>query len=430
MASLLRLLTFRKTFGEAVMVLLAILSALIPYVSVVQKSHAYGIAAVGVFLAVSALLFDPRLVRMTIEVLKKSWAFWILAFVLILTQAILTLQGILTTWGLFKTLGYVIILFATFFLFSAATFREQRFLWPALGLMLLPVSLLGITGSFGMWGSIGSLQWKIPLLDIPPSRSVLRDQNFFALTTYIGVITSLYGFRIKGLVLPRPFWFLIVTCHLIAMLFAYSRAAFLAFGVTVLIWILTVRRLGVAARSIMGIGLGIGISSGIVWGLRNNAISSFLQVNMSLTGRELMWPLAVNLIAEKPFVGWGVGNLEGIFLDYSDKWVSSHNTFLDFSMMTGVAGGVALGIFILASIRNLFGGKKHLLEKRFLLSALAGLLIINQFITFTPGGIGFGCVVFTLMLGQANFMSKISNFSLHANLEAASCEDSLRHNAG
>jgi O-antigen ligase len=387
---------------EASVIVLAIIASLAPQASATGRSVGYAVSVGAAMTAVAVLSLNRRLLNVSMALAQKALAFWLLSLTLLSSQLVLAVVGKLSFWGAAKTSGYVVILAGSYFLLGVAALRRMAIVWPAVSLVLFGISLFGVLGSLGLGPDFSGIEWEIPVLGLRPTSSILRDQNYFALSCYIGLLGSCYGYQLRALGLPRPFWLMIVGGQLTAFVLAYSRAAYLALAVAGCIWLLTDPRLRGLGRSAVVLGLaGCGLAFA-VWIMTSEALRSFLQFGLRLTGRELLWSLSIRFIAENPVLGVGVGNLEELFLIHTQRWVSSHNTILDFALMTGVLGGLSLLIFILASVWRLIVRAGKSLERRFLLISLAGLLLISQFITFTPGGAGFGSLVFAVMLGQAN----------------------------
>jgi O-antigen ligase len=145
-----------------------------------------------------------------------------------------------------------------------------------------------------------------------------------------------------------------------------------------------------------------------------------------MSGREYLFGAALRALAERPLLGWGVGNVSeaiqrhlgwpqrsGSFAGYlfqqgiAREWASAHNGFLDYLIMTGIVGGLIYLWLILVSVARLWFASYRNLHRRFLLSATAGMLVAAQFTTHTVGGISFGSFMFTLLLGMANCWSTI-----------------------
>ena len=70
-----------------------------------------------------------------------------------------------------------------------------------------------------------------------------------------------------------------------------------------------------------------------VTGLFEQALSKYAERGVEETGRETLWPMAVDRFLTSPLVGVGESN---IFLPMSSKQVPPHNAFLHFALSSGV----------------------------------------------------------------------------------------------
>jgi O-antigen ligase len=78
----------------------------------------------------------------------------------------------------------------------------------------------------------------------------------------------------------------------------------------------------------------------------------------SLTGRTDFWPLAVNLIKERPIIGWGVNVIQtpiGVeFQEVTAGANQAHNALLEAALQAGIIGAAAFAISIIAMLVGSF----------------------------------------------------------------------------
>jgi len=285
----------------------------------------------------------------------------------------------------------------------AALLTGER-IWPFLGIVISGPSLIGILGSMGVL-QIGVKPWEIPILHIPWTKSLFMDSNYSAVVAFVGLVSSMYGCMLSNTRRLKLIWATLSIINFVSMSLCYSRAAYLATFMAATVWFLTSKKFRWYWKVMLTTSAVVTLVLLATWALKNPEIKAFLQVERGMTGRELLWPAAIKAIAERPLFGWGVGNVDDVVLSTVGHWVSTHNTFLDFAIMTGIPGVTALLWIITASVMPLLhktDGRSH--QKRFLLTLLSGLLTTTQFITFTPGGAGFASFIFALALGQANVL--------------------------
>lgn len=392
-------------------VIVVMIGSLTTYVnySYLSKTVGYVISVSFILFSSFTLLMNQKIVNIAWKLLLLSLWFWLWAFVFLGTQLIVAFQGDLSPEGLARTVGYLGIFTLTYFILGPAALLKGDTIWPFLGTVISGCSSIGILGAIGLL-KIGVKPWEIPILGVPWTQSIFMGANYFAVVAFIGLISSSYGYILSKTTRSKLYWGTLSTINTIALVLTYSRAAYLALLVSATVWILTSRKIRTRWKVVF-ILLMILILVSIVGLMQTNQeIRFFLQVKRKLTGRELLWPAAIQSISEKPFFGWGVGNVDDVVLSTVDHWRSTHNTFLDFAIMTGIPGLITLLWVIVASIWVLLRKKYWRVEDgRFLLTLLSGLLITNQFITFTPGGAGFASFILALALGQANTL-RVNSF--------------------
>jgi O-antigen ligase len=132
-------------------------------------------------------------------------------------------------------------------------------------------------------------------------------------------------------------------------------------------------------------------------------------VNEGAGGREILFPLAVDMVAHRPFLGWGLGSFESLYsifqplplaMETADK---AHNTYLEAAIDLGIpfASLLVLAILIVVA-RCLFGfhdrGRdRELAGLGFFVSVLAGIHALFDFHLQIPG---MACV-YAAVLGVA-----------------------------
>ena len=127
----------------------------------------------------------------------------------------------------------------------------------------------------------------------------------------------------------------------------------------------------------------------------------------SLTGRTDFWPFAVDLIEQRPVVGWGI-NVVASPAGYRFQQVlpgvsQAHNSYLEAGLMGGIPGAVAWGLSLLGVVIGAWRLPRSD-DRRFL---LIGGSILLQFYALTessPAWFGDMFIIYVLLLavyGQA-----------------------------
>ncbi len=168
----------------------------------------------------------------------------------------------------------------------------------------------------------------------------------------------LYHYKIR-----RHGWWLIPSALMLLMiaLIIMSRVAWLAGGMGILFVMATHRR----ARKFIWIGA---IGGGLFLLLSNLEflirLSSLFRLESGLSGREDIWPMALNVIADHPLFGLGPGMFKERFFFNAPFMTNglisgiskptAHNVFLAISTDIGIFAAIlALSVFVLYGFRTL-----------------------------------------------------------------------------
>jgi O-antigen ligase len=158
-------------------------------------------------------------------------------------------------------------------------------------------------------------------------------QNANGLADWFGF--CLVSFAISGLETKRDivrilYWLAATGC-LFIMGLAVSRGAMFA-----VVLATTVAFRGVLRRGFVPVLLVI-IAAGVIYGsgLSDQVISHYAQRSMEETGREKLWPDAIERILASPLFGVGISNVGTDVLTSGYK-TPPHNTFLYFALSSGV----------------------------------------------------------------------------------------------
>lgn len=377
-------------------------ASLSPYVLDLPKVYAYAfVMTVMLTLTAMSLLFTdvPGRRRLT----RTSWHFWAFVGLIGVTQFVGTATGDLTEFGALRALLYVVGLVCTYFVVSTAFQFGWRYdlrvvAWTGglCALIALAVSLGGDTSVLGI--NLRRAPYTIPILGLHPSAGPFADENYFAVVILVATIATVYLRQTSSTGLGRRLytgWLLVLG---VGLLLSYSRAGFLALSAAGVLWVSVGRpgRTALIAATIMLLVVWLALIPAV-----DDRIGAFLQLDRALSGREDLWTMTIARISERPWSGWGVGNVSGV-IQLDSRWTSSHNTLLDFMIMTGVFGGLAYVYFVLASLRPSLRFAATSIEARFVLCAGVGILLVAQFTTHTIGGLSFGSLMLTALLGVAN----------------------------
>ncbi|MFY9457376.1 MAG: O-antigen ligase family protein, partial [Candidatus Spechtbacterales bacterium] len=105
--------------------------------------------------------------------------------------------------------------------------------------------------------------------------------------------------------------------------------------------------------------------------------TSFSTRELSNLGRIQIWKSTLQSIAERPFLGVGIGNYPVVLnqnVSATKEGASAHSLYLDFASETGILGAVLLILIFLTILGRTVATFLH--EKDPLLSAFAGFFAV------------------------------------------------------
>lgn len=196
------------------------------------------------------------------------------------------------------------------------------------------------------------------------------DRNFFA-ESIVSILPMAFMFYEENARKVKKYIFLgIVAIMAGGVVLTYSRGGLLAlFIVLAGLFLVTKKKVSMAA-----VGLLILIvfmpHIGAKYTERMNTVTKYEQ-DPSAMIRIATWNAGLNMVKERPLLGVGAGNFNGLFIQYTpddlskfaDYTMSIHNNFIQIFSETGIIGGslfVAVIIIALFGIMRLNGRNKRL----------------------------------------------------------------------
>lgn len=393
---------------RAWLALVAYFSGLLPYVEAIPRNLAYLLVLAALTTLAVVLLWSPRAAADLRARSYREWMLWLLVSHEVSVQTLLLLQGDIHVTGAFKAGAYVGVCVVVFLGVTYALEGHRPLLWGSLSALGAGLSACSLWISFRGSLTLGSLvfraqPWRIPLLGLPPTSSLFEDENYAAVVLFVclmGTLFSLLLTRYRSLKVM-----LVGAAGLTGMglLLTHSRAAYLGLVVATLSGYLAdlgrLKRL-FALALMVAVGL-------LVFDLTqaSKGANQFLEVHRGLTGRMGLWGYVLERIAERPLLGYGVGNVAEVIQEGPGSWQSSHNSFLDFALMFGIPTTLVYIVFLFSCLNQIRFLPMDHRERSLLLGASLGLLVIANFTTHTLGGVSFGSLSLGLFLGLPGAVS-------------------------
>jgi O-antigen ligase len=383
--------------------ILVYFAGLLPYLEAIPIRVAYLVVMGSLSGTVALGLWSTRMAGLVRHRIRMEFLLWALVLVEAMGQLFLLLRGDTHTQGVIKAIAYIAVTISVYAALTCILVGRRRDLWASLA--LLGVGLGGLSVMISWYGAIHLLglrfearPWKIPLLGWAPTSSIFQDENFAAVVLFVclmGAILSLlltqrWGLRILALGGAGLISF--------ALLLTHSRAAYLALVVAAMTGYLSgVGRLKKFFALVVLLALGMVVAD-FLW--NSDSANRFLEVQRGMTGRWGLWKYAVKKIAERPLLGWGVGNVGDLVRAGPGYWASTHNSFLDFALMFGVPTTLLYLVFLFFCMWRIPGLPIDPSERRVLFGTCTGLLVIANFTTHTLGGVSFGSLSLGVFLGM------------------------------
>lgn len=324
-----------------------------------------------------------------------------LALLLIETLRFMSGSGQASILGLLQTYGYVVVLHLCLVVFPTGFLERWKTVMQLLALIggLLSVGALAVGMGIPIYS--GRIGQPIPVIGLNYNSSLLAGPNYFAVVAFLGAASAFF-LRNRGF-----WWYIILGFNLMGILLAYSRAAYLACAVFFVSWLYYGRGRLTKLQYALLVGASLTIFTAFT------DVTAFLQLERGLTGREILWPVAVQALRARPLTGWGQDGIEYLLRDVFDlRWASFHNTILDFAVAYGLIAGsfYTLGLAILIGRTMGLRGPSREMWAPLTVSFIPLML----FTTLTLGGINYGSLFMTLILGAANAERRLEQGGNHA----------------
>ncbi len=204
---------------------------------------------------------------------------------------------------------------------------------------------------------------------------ITGNANSFGHWANITFIFSLYFYQVK----ERRKWIylLFMIMSAICTILSASRTATLILLMNILFVLWTNIRKGSAIFLVLGAIIaifGMGLADGLLQQIPG--VARILERSGIGEDRELLWDYGMQLISQKPWIGWGYG--VSISLNHI-KGLAFHNSYLTIAIEAGVIGFISVIVLLLSVIYRgmLLYRATHLFEIKVML-----LLVVDRLVAF------------------------------------------------
>ncbi|MCS4054474.1 O-antigen ligase family protein [Salinibacter ruber] len=372
-----------------------------PLTGFIPREAAY-ILSLSVLVAASVtIVMKDKYRKKVIYRFTHYYPYWVFAIILITSQVIVSATRVYTVYGMLKSVAYVIVLGTTLIVISCGVYYERKSFWSSVATFISFVSVVGMIGTYTSMFSKGlfvSTIYDIPVIGIKPLSSIISDENYYSFVAGVGIFSGIYSSRCSKSIKKRAFLKSTVAVNVAGIILAGSRTGYAAIIVSWILYLNTGRKYDLLKALSGALAAGM-LIIGLTYVIATDKLFAIFEVTRGLTGREELWSVGLESIKQNPLFGSGIGNLEDVLYQGGIVKASTHNTYIDLAVQAGVLSALSLTAIILSSLMNLIdGGKKP--YKKFLISILVFCIIFSNSLTFTPGGLSFGGLLFAIILGQ------------------------------
>lgn len=317
-------------------------------------------------LVIGALCLAHR--RQVTAIVRGNWASVWLAM-LILASTIWSIHPEVTFR---RGGGYVITLLTAVYLSSRFT-TDQAIKVLSWGLALSAFGSLVFVAVYPQYGIMH---------DADPGlqgawRGVFAAKNPFGYAMCVGVLVGCYIIAGASTAVGRRARLLdlaILGCFVALVVLARSATALLCsvfFLIGACIYVLWIRARPMAAIAATALALLGLLGLVLVWVDPTSGLA-LIGKNATLTGRTDFWPLVVDLIRQKPLLGWGYGAMwlagddTSVLFETTIAWLPSgaHNEFLEVALELGLLGAAVastvIGVALWRGASCLLAGRHQL----------------------------------------------------------------------
>lgn len=325
--------------------------------------------------------------------------------------------------GLLTMVGYLVLMLSAA-LYMQSLDQVERFLrilvWTS-----APLCLFGLLQFF----HLNPFDWVTD--STSPMMATLGRSNFFA--SYLALLVPLSLVLLKRTKQRLPLA-LLLAAQSVCLLLSHVRSSWIALGTAALTWLLLCRIKPSGCRALPYLPLLLAASA-TAWMLTGflavpldlqppagfvPVSETILNQGGSMAARLTIWQRSVDLILERPWLGYGLDTMETVFtrafppelVYYQGRHVMvdrAHNLWLDLGMSSGLLGiGAVTALLILAGLRidgylRTTGDPEQRLIRIGLAAALTGHLADLQF-SFDQTA---NAALFWLLLGVAMAATRI-----------------------
>jgi O-antigen ligase len=159
----------------------------------------------------------------------------------------------------------------------------------------------------------------------------------------------------------------------------------------------------------------------LVWPQLSNipGVASYLRMERGLSGRDVAWLYAIELVKEKPWTGYGFetagelseeGHKELRSSGYSGAGTTFHNTFVTKAVELGLVTTFFYSLMYVVSLARICIPTVHIFEQQLIRNVLVLSLTASIFRDYNVGGVRSTAILVAVFLGLANLLALVARF--------------------
>jgi O-antigen ligase len=142
---------------------------------------------------------------------------------------------------------------------------------------------------------------------------------------------------------------------------------------------------------------------------KSHSLADLMILSRGMSGREVLWPVAIQVIRANPILGVGIGRAWETKFEFGGQIAARygqgsgyHNFILDTAVMMGLPTAILGIVLIGVSLKRLLRTELDPHLKKVITSGATGMLVASFFVPYNIGGVRSTSFALTALLGLAN----------------------------
>jgi len=319
-----------------------------------------------------------------------------------------------------RLIGYLASGFLSYIILAQLLSHDQYLLNKWIKIIAFTSGILALTaiisnlGLSSLFGIPFSDKYYYGILGLYGTGGILEHPNTLGTEMLLGVACSLYLMnRDKKKTIYKLLFFL----SLFGLFLGMHRGPWLASGVALIYFIFSKK--GITSKLFYFLILPVGAVALLFilyqYVQTNEFLIRLFRINQGLSGREVLWPFAINLIKMQPIKGYGFLSSPDLKWEYENSTIlkyapesSFHNVFIDTALQSGLMVMFFYMLLFITPLYRVVSLKKVSPLKNLLLFTSVAMVISVIFVNYSIGGLRSTSLAMSVFLGVANATSCVN----------------------